>query len=100
MTRLVSGIALAVAALVAIRFLPVLPLRVLACLVGVLAAKEYLEIVDSPIRAVVLVAAMCWGVSGATVASAVVLLTMGLLWVGAEVLISNHTIQQASTGVL
>jgi phosphatidate cytidylyltransferase len=100
MTRLVSGIALAVAALVAIRFLPVLPLRVLACLVGVLAAKEYLEIVDSPIRAVVLVAAMCWVVSGATVASAVVLLTMGLLWVGAEVLISNHTIQQASTGVL
>ena len=100
MTRLVSGIALAVAALVAIRFLPVLPLRVLACLVGVLAAKEYLEIVDSPIRAVVLVAAMCWVVSGATVASAVVLLTLGLLWVGAEVLISNHTIQQASTGVL
>ena len=100
MTRLVSGVALAVAALVAIRFLPVLPLRVLACLVAVLAAKEYLEIVDSPIRAVVLVAALCWVVSGATIASSLVILTMGLLWVAAEVLISNHTVQQASTGVL
>ena len=100
MTRLVSGVALAVAALVAIRFLPVLPLRVLACLVAVLAAKEYLEIVDSPIRAVVLVAALCWVVSGATAVSSVVMLTMGLLWIAAEVLISNHTIQQASTGVL
>ena len=99
MTRLVSGVALAAAALVAIRFLPLLPLRVLACLVAALAAKEYLEIVDSPIRAVVLVIAMCWVVSGATVVSPLVLLTMGLLWVAAEVLISNHSIQQASTGI-
>ena len=60
MTRLVSGVALAAAALVAIRFLPLLPLRVLACLVAALAAKEYLDIVDSPIRAVVLVIALCW----------------------------------------
>jgi phosphatidate cytidylyltransferase len=100
MTRVVSGVALAVAALVAIRFLPVVPLRVLACLVAALAAKEYLEIVESPIRAVVLVVAMCWVISGAAVPSSLVILTMGLLWVAAEVLISNHTIQQASTGVL
>jgi len=99
MTRLVSGVALAAAALVAIRFLPLLPLRVLACVVAAIAAKEYLEIVESPIRAVVLVIAMCWVVSGATVVSPLVLLTMGLLWVAAEVLISNHSIQQASTGI-
>jgi len=99
MTRLVSGVALAAAALVAIRFLPLLPLRVLACLVAALAAKEYLEIVDSPIRAVVLVIALCWVVSAATVVTTLVLLTMGLLWVAAEVLISNHSIQQASTGI-
>jgi phosphatidate cytidylyltransferase len=99
MTRIVSGVALAAATLVAIRFLPVLPLRVLACLVAALAAKEYLELVDSPIRAVVLVAALCWVVSSPTVPSAVVMLTMALLWVAAEVLISNHTIQQASTGL-
>jgi phosphatidate cytidylyltransferase len=99
MTRLVSGVALAAAVLVAIRFLPLLPLRVLACLVAALAAKEYLEIVDSPIRAVVLVVALCWVVSGVTVVSTLVLLTMALLWVAAEVLISNHSIQQASTGI-
>jgi phosphatidate cytidylyltransferase len=100
MTRVVSGVALAAAAVVAIVFLPVLALRVLACLVAAIAAKEYLEIVDSPIRAVVLVIAMCWAISSATVASAVVILTMGLLWVAAEVLVSNHTMPQASTGVL
>ena len=91
--------ALAAAALVAIRFLPILPLRVLACLVAALAAKEYLEIVDSPIRAVVLVIALCWVSSARLIASALVLLTMALLWVAAEVLFSNHTIQQASTGI-
>jgi len=99
MTRLVSGVALAAAALVAIRFLPLLPLRVLACLVAALAAKEYLDIVDSPIRAVVLAIALCWVVSGTTIVSPLILLTMALLWVAAEILISNHSIQQASTGV-
>ena len=99
MTRLVSGVALAAATLVAIRFLPLLPLRVLACLVAALAAREYLELVDSPIRVVVLVVAMCWVVSSTAVASPLVLLTMALLWVAAEVLFSNHSIQQASTGV-
>jgi phosphatidate cytidylyltransferase len=99
MTRVISGVALAAAALVAIRFLPILPLRVLACLVAALAAREYLEIVESPIRAVVLVVALCWVISTATVASSLVILTMGLLWVAAEVLVSNHSIQQASTGV-
>src|SRR5690349_354019 len=99
MTRLVSGVALATAALVAIRFLPLLPLRVLACVVAALAAKEYLEIVDSPIRAVVLAIALCWVVSGTMVVAPLILLTMALLWVAAEVLISNHNIQQASTGI-
>ena len=99
MTRLVSGIAMAAAVLVAIRFLPLVPLRVLACLVAALAAREYLEIVESPIRAVVLVIALCWVVSDASIVSALVLLTMALLWVAAEVLVSNHSIQQASTGL-
>jgi phosphatidate cytidylyltransferase len=100
MTRLVSGVALAAGALAAIRFLPEVPLRLFACFIAVLAAREYLEMVESPIRAVVLVAALCWVASGATVAAALVILTMGLLWVAAEVLISNHSIQQAATGVL
>jgi phosphatidate cytidylyltransferase len=99
MTRVISGVALAAAALAAILFLPVVALRVLACVVAALAAREYLEIADTPIRAVVLVVALCWIASGAAVPASHVLLTMALLWVAAEVLISNHSIQQASTGV-
>jgi phosphatidate cytidylyltransferase len=99
MTRVISGVALAAAALAAILFLPVVALRVLACVVAALAAREYLEIADTPIRAVVLVVALCWITSGAAVPASHVLLTMALLWVAAEVLISNHSIQQASTGV-
>jgi len=99
MTRVISGVVLAAAAIAAILFLPVLALRVVACLVAALAAKEYFEIADTPIRAVVLVIALCWMASGTATPSSAVLLTMALLWVGAEVLISNHSIHQASSGV-
>ncbi|HLG58975.1 MAG TPA: phosphatidate cytidylyltransferase [Vicinamibacterales bacterium] len=99
MTRVISGVALAVVTLAAILFLPVVALRVLACVVAALAAREYLEIADSPIRAVVLVVALCWMASGGVMPSSYVLFAMGLLWVAVEVLISNHTIQQASTGI-
>jgi len=99
MTRVISGVALAAAALAAILFLPIVALRVLACAVAALAAREYLEIADSPMRAVVLVVALCWTLSGTGVPASQVLLTMALLWVAAEVLISNHSIQQASTGI-
>ena len=47
MTRLLSGVVLAAAALAAILFLPVIGLRMLASLVAVLAAHEYLRIVKS-----------------------------------------------------
>ena len=99
MVRLVSGVVLAAVALAAILFLPVVALRVLACIVAALAAHEYLEIVDTPIRAVVLAVALCWVWSGAGLPSAHLLLLMALLWVAAEVLVSNHTVQQATAGV-
>ena len=44
MTRLLSGAALAAAALAAILFLPLVGLRLLACLVAALAGREYLAI--------------------------------------------------------
>ena len=47
MTRLISGVALAAAALAAILYLPVIALRVVACLMAALAAHEYLRIVHS-----------------------------------------------------
>jgi len=99
MVRLVSGAVLAAVAFAAILFLPLVALRVVACLVAALAAYEYLEIAETPIRAIVLAVAMCWAASGSTVLPGHVLLTMALLWVAAEVLVSNHTIQQAAAGV-
>ena len=47
MVRLISGVALAAAALAAILFLPVIALRVLAALVATLTAHEYLTIVHA-----------------------------------------------------
>jgi phosphatidate cytidylyltransferase len=99
MVRLVSGVVLGAVALAAILFLPIVALRVVACVVAALAAYEYLEIVDTPMRAIVLAVAMCWVASGPDLPSGQLLLLMALLWVGAEVLVSNHTVQQATAGV-
>ena len=44
MTRLLSGVALGAAALAAILFLSPLGLRLLACLVAALAAREYIGV--------------------------------------------------------
>jgi phosphatidate cytidylyltransferase len=99
MVRFVSGIALVAVALAAILLLPVVVLRVVACVVAALAAREYLEIVDSQIRAVVLAVALCWVSSGLTIPGAQILLMMALLWVTAEVLMANHSIAQATSGV-
>ena len=46
MTRLLSGVALGAAAFAAILFLPFPALRIIACLVAVLGAHEYLGIVE------------------------------------------------------
>jgi phosphatidate cytidylyltransferase len=100
MVRFASGVALAGAALAAILLLPTLALRVLACAVAARAAFEYLTLVDSAIRAVVLAVALCWVFSAASPPRAEVLLSMALLWVVAEVLVSNHSVQSAAAGVL
>jgi phosphatidate cytidylyltransferase len=99
MVRLASGVVLALVALAAIVLLPIVALRVLVCAVAALAAREYLDISGTPLRAIVLAVASCWVWSDVEPPSAQVLLTMALLWVAAEVLISNHAIQQATAGV-
>jgi phosphatidate cytidylyltransferase len=66
MVRLISGLTLAAAALAAILFLPIIGLRILACLVATLAAHEYLRIVHAtrPLTSIwpwlVFVAVTCW----------------------------------------
>jgi phosphatidate cytidylyltransferase len=99
MVRFASGIALAAVALAAILFLPILALRVVACIVTLLAAREYLELVDTPIRAIVLAVALCWVSSGEMMPPAQLLLMMALLWIAAEVLAADHSIAQATSGV-
>jgi phosphatidate cytidylyltransferase len=99
MVRFASGIALIAVALAAILFLPIVALRVLACVVAALAAIEYLEIVDTPIRAVVLAVALCWVSSAMTMPGAQLLLMMTMLWIAAEVLVADHSVAQAASGV-
>ena len=105
MTRLLSGAALAAAALAAIVFLPLIGLRLLACVVALLATREYLEIVRSgrPIAmtpVLLLVAAACWSLSGATAVPVLPLLLVCLAWLAAEVLFFGRTVDQASARFL
>lgn len=62
MTRVLSGVVLGASALAAILLLPHTALRVLACGVAVLAAREYLRVVRTPssLPVMALVAASCW----------------------------------------
>lgn len=105
MTRLLSGAALAVAALAAIVFLPLIGLRLLACVVAVLATREYLGIVHSgrPIvmtPILLLVVASCWSMSGSTSVPVLPLLLVCLAWLAAEVLFFGRTVDQASARFL
>ena len=99
MTRVISGAVLVVAALGAIVWLPTIALRVLACVVAALASYEYFEMTGTNIRAIVLVVASCWVISGSVWPRSDVLLSLALLWVAANVLISDHPVQQVSAGL-
>lgn len=99
MTRVISGVILAVVAIAAIVWLPVIALRVLACAVAALAAHEYFEMTGSSIRSIVLVVVLCWIVSGSEWPATYVVLSMALLWVAANVLVSDQPVQDVSTGL-
>jgi phosphatidate cytidylyltransferase len=105
MTRVISGVILAAAALAAILFLPVIVLRVLACLVAGLAADEYVRM-TAPRQGVsrwVVVAAVvyaCWWAAVPAPLS-VVLLSIGvILWLAFGVLRQGRTIQEAAVDLV
>ena len=106
MARLISGVALAAAALAAILFLPLVALRVVACVVAALAAQEYLKIVHAkrPLPGVgpwlLLVAVTCWWMllPGAEGVLWLVLVSLGA--VAIEVLFRGLTIEEAGTRFL
>ena len=98
MTRLVSGVVIATVALAMILFLPTLALRVVACVVAALAAREYLQLVAAPGALVVVVVAACWITSSGsvTMALAVPLLALGAAaWL---VLSTPGPVQTATAG--
>jgi phosphatidate cytidylyltransferase len=103
MTRVLSGVALAAAALAAILFLPVIGLRMLASLVAVLAAHEYLRIAapgktrqHGPI--LLLVAMTCWYMLHPDVQTLLGLIIAAFAVLVMQVLFGGVTIHQAATG--
>lgn len=104
MTRLLSGVALAAGALAAILFLPVIGLRMLASLVAVLAAHEYLRIAapgatrrrQGPILLVV--ALTCWYMLLPDPQTLLGLVMVAFALLVMQVLFGGVTIAQASGG--
>jgi phosphatidate cytidylyltransferase len=106
MTRLLSGAALAAAALAAILFLPLIGLRLVAILVAVLATREYLEILHQDRRSsgglvvLALVALVCWRFSAPGFVDVLWLLLAALAWLAIEVLLRGLTVDRASARFL
>jgi len=115
MTRLISGLVLAVVALLAILFLPLVVLRALACGVAAMAAHEYLAITGTGRRSahvvvIFIVAYACWAMAsyapssdvGAADPLLLVFAAMAIAvgWVAIAVLFAGRTIQDAAVDVV
>jgi len=102
MTRLISGIILAGAALAAILFLPIVALRALAAGVAAMAAHEYLSMTvpqPGPRRSLmaIIVAAVCWATAGTGVPSLFGIMALTFGWLGYSVLFANQRIHDAAS---
>jgi phosphatidate cytidylyltransferase len=106
MTRLLSGVVLGAAALAAIFYFPPIWVRLLACMVAVVAAHEYLAILHRDGRpplvwpVLVLVVAMCWWMSEVDRGDFLPLLLVMLAWVAVEVLWRGLTVERAAAHFL
>lgn len=99
MSRLVSGIVLAAAALAAVLFLPVFALRVVVSVIAALAAYEYLRIVGADLRVFPAAAIVAWVLSGPVgVVALWLLVLMTFALVAAGVLFSGHDAPRAAAG--
>ena len=101
MTRLISGVLLAAAALAAILFLPLVFLRALAAGVAAMAAHEYLSITvpQSGARRMVMaviVAAVCWATAGTVVPTLFGVIGLTLGWLAYSVLFAKQRIHDAA----
>src|SRR5882672_806184 len=105
MTRVISGVLLAAAALAAILFLPFMWLRLLACVVAGLAGDEYLRIAGTS-RAVsrwAVIAAVvytCWWAAVPAPLAIVNLSMIVVAWLAFEVLRQGRTVQEAAVDLV
>lgn len=106
MIRLLSGVALASAVLAAILFLPPLAMRLLACVVALAAAREYLHVLQHdgrsvrPVPVLLLVAFTCWWMGAPRPGDAFVPLLAGLAWLAIEVVFGGLTVERAAARLL
>ncbi|OFW07021.1 MAG: hypothetical protein A3I61_03280 [Acidobacteria bacterium RIFCSPLOWO2_02_FULL_68_18] len=106
MTRLLSGVGLGAGALAAILLLPPFALRLLACLVAVVAAREYLGVLHHDGRrpralpVLLLVVLTCWWMSSPLPGDLLALLLVGLVWLAIEVLFHGLTVDRAAARFL
>ena len=105
MTRLLSGAALAAAALAAILFLPLFGLRLLACLVAALAAREYLAIIHTGRPVAMAPVLLLWSSPAGRCPiqicrSCCPCCWPGLAWLAVEVLFRGRTVDQAAARLL
>ncbi len=105
MTRVISGVVLAAAALAAILFLPFVALRVLACAIAGLAADEYMRITATRrdvARWIVIAAVIytCWWAAVPAPLSIVLLSMMVVAWLAFAVLRQGRTVQEAAVDVV
>lgn len=105
MTRVISGVALAAAALAAILFLPLTALRIVACVIAGIAAHEYVRVAGAArgVSEWVLIAAVvaaCWLIPLGVTIDPILLVLAGLAWVAVEVLFLGRTIHQAGVALI
>jgi phosphatidate cytidylyltransferase len=103
LTRLISGVVLAAAALAAILFLPSVALRALAAGVAAMAAHEYLSITVPQSSAsrrtvmAILVAIVCWAAAGPVTPSLVAVVALTLGWLAYSLLAADERIHDAAS---
>ncbi|HEV8395520.1 MAG TPA: phosphatidate cytidylyltransferase [Vicinamibacterales bacterium] len=105
MTRLVSGVVLALVAVAAIVWLPLVALRVLAAAVAAAAGLEYAGAAGvsrdlSRALIVVMAAITCWWFGMPAFASVAVVTAVVLAWLAVEVLLFGHDITRAAVAVV
>jgi phosphatidate cytidylyltransferase len=105
MTRVISGVLLAAAALAAIFLLPFIALRFVSCVVAGLAADEYVRITSGTrgvSRWIVIAAVVytCWWAAIPAPLSVVLLAIFVIVWLVLAVLRQSRTLQEAAVDLV